>query len=48
MAGGMGSNNKKLEGDIWLLALAPVIHVRMRELKKKNNDARIALFERKV
>lgn len=47
MVGGMGSNNKKLEGDIWLLALAPVIHVRMRELKKKNNDARIALFERK-
>lgn len=48
MLGGMGSNNKKLEGDIWILALAPVIHVRMRDLKKKNNNARIAIFERKI
>jgi len=36
MIGGMGSNNKKLEGDIWLLALIPVIHHRVKRLSRKN------------
>jgi O-antigen ligase len=33
MLGGLGSNNKKLEADIWLLAIVPVIHRRMQNLK---------------
>jgi O-antigen ligase len=33
---GMGSNNKKLEGGIWIIALAPVISSRMLVLRHKN------------
>lgn len=33
---GMGSNNKKLEGGIWIVALAPVISSRMLVLRHKN------------
>lgn len=32
MVGGMFSNNKKLEADIWLIALIPVIHYRIMAL----------------
>lgn len=34
---GMGSNNKKLEGGIWIVALAPVISSRMLRLRHKNS-----------
>lgn len=33
MLGGMFSNNKKLEADIWLLALIPVIHSRIMTIR---------------
>lgn len=35
MLGGMFSNNKKLEADIWLIALIPVIHFRIMEFHKE-------------
>ncbi len=33
---GMGSNNKKLEGDIWIMAIAPVLFYRMNRISTKN------------
>lgn len=36
MVGGMFSNNKKLEADIWLLALIPMIHYRIMAIDKKH------------
>lgn len=35
MIGGLGSNNKKLEADIWMLALVPVLHRRLVEIEKE-------------
>lgn len=40
---GMGSNNKKLEGDIWMFALVPLISARMARIEsKQNRQERIA------
>lgn len=36
MIGGMSSNNKKLEADIWLIALIPIIHCRIIAIEKNN------------
>ena len=38
MLGGMFSNNKKLEADIWLLALIPIIHSRIMVIKSIPSD----------
>ncbi len=42
IVGGQGSNNKKLEADIWLLALIPLIH---REIQTHNQKRRKVSLE---
>jgi O-antigen ligase len=42
MIGGLGSNNKKLEADIWLLALIPVIH---RQIKENNQGGSLDVIK---
>ena len=32
---GMGSNNKKLEGDIWMFAFIPLVSARMHRIVRK-------------
>jgi O-antigen ligase len=34
---GMGSNNKKLEGDIWMFAMVPIVGARMKRIESKSN-----------
>lgn len=39
MLGGQGANNKKLEADIWLIALIPVLHRQLLKTKESNAHA---------
>lgn len=42
MLGGQGANNKKLEADIWLIALIPVIHRQLLKTKDANANTSFA------
>jgi O-antigen ligase len=44
MIAGLGSNNKKLEGDIWVFALAPIVHFRMKRIMEKSKRKELSLY----